>query len=118
MKSITNEECRDMVLGMAFHQAILAIDRRARYEAGLKGNSLTQMILRYGGLEAAKRLLQPSSQFRIHAGLVDLWTLGRVDLSVEALAVQSPHRPLFASELLLEAERRLKQCDYTFLTPA
>jgi len=118
MKAISNDERRAMLLRVAFHQAMLTIDRKARREAGLKGDALRQMILRHGGFEAAKRLLRPTPHFRIHDGLIDLWTLGRVDLSVEALAVQSPYRQLFSPDLLLEAEWRLKQCDYTFIEAA
>jgi hypothetical protein len=55
------------------------------------------MILRSGGFEAAKRLLQPPV-FPFHEGLAKLSILGRLDLSLEEIVLQDPWKGLFDSE--------------------
>ena len=86
-----------------FHQEMIRIYDEAS-ELGYYPTYLLQMVNHLGGRQAAKQLLgsdTPSSGFE------RLWELGRLDLTVESLALQEPWAHLFTEEELQEARRRL-----------
>lgn len=83
-----------------FHVALLALCDRTVAETSYNPREFRNMILRNGGFEAAKRLLQPPV-FPFHDGLAKLSTLGRLDLSLEEMVVNSPWKELFEAENLL-----------------
>ena len=67
---------------------------------------LRKMVHDHGGLEAAHLLLAaPEAQ----SGLTELWLLGRIDLSVEPLALTPEFAPLFSEDELNRARARLDQ---------
>ena len=68
-----------------------------------------KMIDQYEGLGAAKRLLAKTG---IQEGLMKLWELGLLDQSVEALVLQERFQPLFNSDEISEAKRRLEELGY------
>lgn len=82
----------------------------AATEFGYYPNHFIQMVGERGGLEAAKHLLssEPST------GFARLWEEGRLDLSVEALALQEPWDNLFTCAELAAAESRLRELGYDF----
>lgn len=70
-----------------------------------------EMIEARGGYEAVKRILtsgKPSD------GFVKLWRLGRLDLTCEAIIVESRWRQFFDDELIARAERVLTESRYPF----
>ena len=69
------------------------------------------MVSEVGGLETARRLLQKTD---LSEGFVTLWTIGRLDLTVEAHVIKPEFRPLFTSQEIAIAEQRLKEVDYQF----
>lgn len=86
-----------------FHAEMLRIYREAT-EFGYYPNYFLQVVNERGGLSAAKHLLhtpEPSS------GFARLWEAGRLDLSVEAVAVREPWSALFSDEELTIARQRL-----------
>lgn len=92
-----------MELEAQFHQEMLKIYDEAS-KLGYYPTRFRQMVDEHGGLATAKRLLfgeVPSE------GFGRLWELGRIDLTVESLALREPWRRLFTDEELSEAERRL-----------
>lgn len=90
---------------MRFHQEMIRIyDEAAR--VGYRPTRFLQMVNELGGLPAARQLLQgdwPSE------GFVQLWDLGRPDLTVESLVLQEPWCKLFSADELRTAERRLAE---------
>jgi len=116
MTKITKHNVLDLEGRKAFHCEMIKQERRARQEAGYKGRALQRMIAQHGGYGAAIRVLRPTR--KIADGLVELFAIGRVDLSVEALAVQAPWSELFTAAELAEAYRRLALCDYTVIRAA
>ena len=93
----------------AFHQKMVEVYERAKTECHYHAGYFHQMVLRDGGLAAAKKLLA-SKQYP--EGLTRLWELKRLDLSMEALVVQEPWRSLFTGEELAAAKKRLKDLGY------
>lgn len=69
-----------------------------------------QMLGSVGGYQAVVSLI---SQPNPSDGFTALWEGGRLDLSVEALVVQSKWRNHFDEQLLNAAEKRLKAVGYT-----
>ena len=96
-----------------FHSEMVRIYREAA-DFGYYANYFLRMVSEYGGLTAAKRLLNsdPSD------GFVRLWEEGRLDLSVEALAIQEPWNALFTDAELNEATKRLEDLGFDFTSPA
>lgn len=65
-----------------------------------------QMIHESGALVTAKSLLRDSD---IQAGLMRLWELGRLDLSLEAQVLQPKYTDLFSPEERRSARERLEK---------
>lgn len=63
------------------------------------------MLRENGGLETAHRLLRSSD---ISYGFTELWMLGRLDLTVEALVIRPDYAVLFTPEELATARTRLE----------
>ena len=92
-----------MELEAQFHQEMLKIYVEAS-KLGYYPTRFRQMVEEYGGLAAAQRLLSGETP---SDGFARLWELGRLDLTVECLALGEPWRRLFTDAELREAERRL-----------
>ena len=93
------------------HQAMVSIYQTAKQELGYNATYFWQMVLDYGGLEAARRLLateNPSS------GFGTLWEHGRLDLSVEAHVIQPEFESLFTPEEIATATARLREYEFEF----
>lgn len=88
-----------------FHCAMVAIYETQK-DYGYYATYFKQMLDRYGGVQAAKRLL---AKQEIQQGLMTLWNLGHLANSVEAHVVQDKYRPLFTEEEIGEARRRLEE---------
>src|SRR4051794_29632564 len=96
---------------LAFDAAMMRIYIRALDEVGYNATRYLQMLHDHRGLETARILInatQPSE------GYTALWERGRLDLTVEALVLQSTWRTLFEEEpeLLDRARNRLNEYGY------
>ncbi len=92
-----------------FHRRMLEIYERAAKECDYRATYFLRMVQDNGGFETAcKLLLAP----KLSDGFTALWEKGRLDLSVEAVALQAPWRDLFTSEELAIAEKRLRDLEY------
>ena len=67
------------------------------------------MLLEYGGVETARRLLWKED---ISDGFTTLWELERLGLSVEAYVLRPEYACLFAEEERSIARARLKEYGY------
>ena len=91
-----------------FHQEMLRIYEEAA-ELGYRPTYFLRMVRERGGLEAARQLLKG---VELSDGLVKLWELGRLDISMEALIEKEPWSALFSQEELTKAHQRLDQLCY------
>lgn len=107
-------------LRTAFHEAMLNRHRKIRGVCPRTATNLFGMMDANGGLAAAERVIggRHHTQYpkegsgHIFDCFTRLWLAGRLDLTVEALAVQEPWRQLFTPVQLSIAEQRLKDCGY------
>lgn len=92
-----------------FHHEMIRIYERAKRECGYNATRFLQVVTELGGLQAAKSLLRANT---LSDGLTELWRLGRLDLSMEALILRSPWNSLFTEEELATAANRLRDLGY------
>lgn len=71
---------------------------------GYNASRFLIMLREHGGLETAHRLLRSPG---ISDGFTELWMLGRLDLTVEALAIRPEYEPLFSIQEIAVARERL-----------
>jgi hypothetical protein len=90
-----------------FHHAMIRVtDFANRHRFGIR---FRQMIERYGAIDTAKQLL---STQEIQTGLMRLWEMDALDMSMEAFVVQEQFQPLFSEYEIQEAARRLIELGY------
>ncbi|HEY2495603.1 MAG TPA: hypothetical protein VGK24_00930 [Candidatus Angelobacter sp.] len=98
-----------------FHEEMLNIYRRAKSEAGYIAAIFLKMVVERGGLETAKYLLHTSE---VSDGYTALWERKRLDLTVEAVILNSKWRPLFSDEERQIAIDRLHEYEYSGTLPS
>ncbi|GAA4916584.1 GmrSD restriction endonuclease domain-containing protein [Streptomonospora salina] len=89
-----------------FDAAMHGLYRRARDEAGHNDPRFLNMLYDLTPLETARKLLNAPA---VSDGFGDLWERGRLDLTVEALALNTTFAPLFTDPQLSRARTRLEQ---------
>jgi len=68
-----------------------------------------QMLAEHGGVETAKRLLATKEP---QSGLFELYHIGLLHESMEAVVLQEKFKALFTEDELAEAHKRLEELDY------
>ena len=96
-----------------FDEAMMDIYRRADREAKYKASRFLQMLNEHRGLATAQLLLHSSN---VSEGYTALWERGRLDLTVEALILQSKWCTLFDDGERELARERLKQYGFNVTT--
>lgn len=71
---------------------------------GYHATDFLRMLREHGGLDTAHRLLSSAT---ISYGFTQLWLMGRLDLTVEALVLRPEYAPLFSDAELTTARQRL-----------
>jgi hypothetical protein len=97
-----------MDLTEPFETRLRSLADRAWTECHYRPGYFLDMLNERGGIATAHVLLagRPSD------GFAKLWELKRLDLSVEAVALQEPWRTLYSNQELRTAERRLREAGY------
>ena len=94
-----------------FHIKMTEIYDKAKAEIGYNAGRFKQMVDRYGGLIAARKLL---SYKGIPYGFEELSLHHRQDLTMEALIVENPKfYELFKKDEIKVAKKRLRDSGYT-----
>lgn len=86
----------------------LVFDKAAA--VGVNFNGLRNMLESKEGYQVAIDLI---SRATLTEGVTKLWEIQRLDLSIEALALQIRFRSLFSDEVILKAKRNLRDLGYT-----
>ncbi|WP_067968398.1 GmrSD restriction endonuclease domain-containing protein [Nocardiopsis trehalosi] len=94
-----------------FARAMRGIYDRAREEAGYTATYFLGMLADLGPRETARKLLNSPA---VSDGFAELWERGRLDLTVEALALEPRFAAIFTDEELARARTRLEQFGYRF----
>ncbi len=88
----------------AFASAMKDVYRKAKDEAGYTATYFLSMLSQLGPLKTARQLINSSKP---SDGFTALWERGRLDLTVEAVALRPEFAQLFSDEELETARRRL-----------
>lgn len=97
-------------LELAFHEAMLNVYRSAKEEAKYNAIVFLRMVTDHGGLDAARRLINTDT---VSDGYTTLWERGRLDLTVEAVVVNTEQfHDLFTKDELQICRDRLRQYGY------
>jgi hypothetical protein len=100
----------DLILEEKFNEAMMNIYKRAVKECKpYNPHVFLQMVVQYGGLETARRLLNTSE---IQYGFDKLWEHNRLDLTMEFHVLQPEYISLFTKGERKEARRRLNKLGY------
>jgi len=97
-----------------FHDAMLEIYRRAKSEADYNATRFLGMVSERGGLETARTLLHAAT---VSDGYAALWERRRLDLTVEAVILDSKWEPLFSNGERRIAVDRLREYGFTGRLP-
>ena len=97
-----------MTLEKEFTKALEETIVQAR-KAGYNPHYFDQMLQEHGGVETARRLIAKKEP---QTGLFELYHLGLLETSMEAVMLQEKFRPLFSEEELAEAHKRLDELNY------
>jgi 5-methylcytosine-specific restriction protein A len=89
--------------------------RAAGRETGYWAGYFLRSVKRFGGVGAARRLLERGG---VSQGLARLASLDRLDLAMETLVLDPAYGPLFTDEERAIAARRLAQARGTARAPA
>ncbi|MEU6795030.1 caspase family protein [Nonomuraea wenchangensis] len=92
-----------------FDAAMVEVYRRAKTEARYTATYFLEMLNQRGGLATARHLLNAS---RVSDGFTALWERGRLDLTVEAVILQSRFASLFTDDERERARARLEEYGY------
>ena len=90
---------------------LLSKAAEAKRDVRFPGTHFVGMLHADGGYHTVQTLLSKKDP---SPGFIDLWELKRVDLTVEAIIVQSKWRNYFDKALINIAEKRLKDIGYSF----
>jgi hypothetical protein len=92
-----------------FHYRMRGIYDTAKEDCNYNATYFLQMVESMGGLAAAKQLLSADVP---QYGFTKLWECGRLDLTVEALALEEEFKNLFGDEEIKTSRRRLERYGY------
>ncbi|GFE60802.1 hypothetical protein [Geobacter sp. AOG2] len=92
-----------------FDAAMMSIYHRAWEEAKYRATRFHQMLCDHGGLETAQLLLHSN---HVSEGYTALWERGRLNLTVEALILETEWYDLFTEEERDIASKRLLEYGY------
>ncbi|MEU8802274.1 DUF262 domain-containing protein [Spirillospora sp. NPDC048819] len=99
----------DADLAAEFHGAMLLLYARTKTEAEYNASAFLSMVTEHGGVGAAKILLASPT---ITDGFTALHERGRLDLTVEAHALDPRFMPLFTEDEQDRARHRLTEAGY------
>ncbi len=85
--------------------------KRAKKEANYTATRFHQMVSDLGGYDTAMQLIHDPHPSE---GYTALWERGRLDLTVEAVILDSKWNALFSDEDRVAAKRRLEAYHYDF----
>jgi hypothetical protein len=99
-----------MTLKDEFHQECLDGYLQAKKELGYNATYFLQVVSEHGGVQAAKMLL---NKREVPEGLMTMWHLGRLDMSLENGVLNPRYVSLFTAAERDIARKRLRDLDYT-----
>lgn len=102
-------EQQEILAKQTFHEEMLKLFKRTAKEVKYKPTRRLDMINKYGGYEAAIKILPTDSNT---FDFTLLWEQERLDLSIEALVTKDRYKDLFPREVVDFCQKRLDEYNY------
>ena len=87
-------------------ELIASVDLSIKAGAKINRSIILNQIYDYGAIGAANRLIQEGTE-KLHSGLLKMFHINRLDLTIESIIQKDKYRVLFTDEILLKAKQRL-----------
>jgi hypothetical protein len=88
------------------NELIQSIDLSIKAGAKIDKHIILNQIYRYGAIGAANRLIKEGTD-KLHSGLIKLYEINRLDLTIESIILKEKYTILFDPDILLKAQQRL-----------
>lgn len=102
-------EQQEILAKQNFHEEMLKLFKRTAKEVKYKATRRLDLINKYGGYEAAIKILPTDSNT---FDFTLLWEQERLDLSIEALVVKQRYAELFPEDVVAFCQKRLDEYNY------
>lgn len=89
-------------------ELINSVDLALKAGAKISKDIILNQIYNYGAIGAANRLIKEGTE-KLHSGLVKLFEIDRLDLTIESIILKEKYQLLFDKEILEKAKQRLEQ---------
>ncbi|KFF17276.1 phospholipase D-like domain-containing protein [Flavobacterium hydatis] len=106
--SETKEDSFLMLENELHDELIASVDLSIKAGAKINRSIILNQIYDYGAIGAANRLIQEGTE-KLHSGLIKMFHINRLDLTIESIIQKDKYRVLFTDEILLKAKQRLAQ---------
>lgn len=87
-------------------ELILSVDSSIKAGAKINKSIILNQIYNYGAIGAANRLIKEGTE-KLHSGLLKMFEINRLDLTIENIIQKEKYRVLFSDEILTKAKERL-----------
>jgi HKD family nuclease len=89
-------------------ELIDSVDLAVKAGAKINKDIILNQIYNYGAIGAANRLIKEGTE-KLHSGLVKLFEIDRLDLTIESIILKEKYLVLFDKEILEKAKQRLEK---------
>jgi hypothetical protein len=89
-------------------ELINSVDLAVKAGAKINKDIILNQIYSYGAIGAANRLIKEGTE-KLHSGLVKLFEIDRLDLTIESIILKEKYNVLFDKEILEKAKQRLDE---------
>ena len=89
-------------------ELIEGIDLSIKAGAKVHKDTILNQIYAYGAIGAANRLVKEGTE-KLHSGLLKLYHINRLDLSIEHIIQKEKYKFLFSEDILKKAKERLEK---------
>jgi len=87
-------------------ELIVSVDLATKAGAKIDKQIILNQIYNYGAIGAANRLIKEGTE-KLHSGLIKLFEINRLDLTIENIILKDKYRILFHRDILEKAQQRL-----------
>ncbi|ULQ51703.1 phospholipase D-like domain-containing protein [Flavihumibacter fluvii] len=87
-------------------ELIASVDLAVKAGAKIVQQNILNQIYNYGAIGAASRLIKEGTE-KLHSGLIKLFEIDRLDLTIESIILKDRYRVLFHKDILEKAQQRL-----------
>ncbi|TEB41436.1 hypothetical protein D0809_25530, partial [Flavobacterium circumlabens] len=89
-----------LILENELHEELIAsVDLSIKAGAKINRSIILNQIYDYGAIGAANRLIQEGNE-KLHSGLIKMFHINRLDLTIESIIQKDKYRVLFTDEIL------------------